>query len=159
MCIRDRIGDEHGVESARAAGAGVATPGLGLLPVSVAFGAEKILGRPRGTWQGTQVVGYEIHHGVCHVDPQVLASGSAETFLDGCRVGSVWGTLWHGAMENDAFRRAWLTQVAASSGSAWRPRDGVPGFADRREAMIDALADAVESHLDLDALLALARPR
>ena len=39
--------------------------------------------------------GYEIHHGVCHVDPQVLASGSAETFLDGCRVGSVWGTLWH----------------------------------------------------------------
>ena len=71
----------------------------------------------------------------------------------------VWGTLWHGAMENDAFRRAWLTQVAASSGSAWRPRDGVPGFADRREAMIDALADAVESHLDLDALLALARPR
>ncbi|MCA0436397.1 MAG: cobyric acid synthase [Austwickia sp.] len=146
------IGDEAGVESAAAAGAGRMTPGLGLLPVRVSFGIEKILGRPRGTWRGHEVVGYEIHHGICD-----LAAGTAEPFLDGCRVGSVWGTLWHGAMENDAFRRAWLTEIAGAAGSAWRPRDGVPGFADRREAMIDTLADAVEAHLDLDALLALAR--
>ena len=149
------IGDEGGVESARAAGADEPTPGLGLLPVHVEFGAAKILGRPRGAWRGHEVVGYEIHHGICTVDGS--PDREPEPFLDGCRVDAVWGTLWHGAMENDAFRRAWLTEIARASGSGWRPRDGVPGFADRREAMIDALADAVETHLDVPALLALAR--
>ena len=45
--------------------------------------------------------------------------------------------------------------VAALSGSLWQSRPGAAGFAQRRSAMIDALADAVEEHLDLDALLAL----
>lgn len=162
------IGDEHGVESAGARGAGGATPGLGLLPVTVSFGADKVLGRPRGSWNGTEVVGYEIHHGVCTIDRGVdgvdpgagpAMATDVEPFLDGCRVGSVWGTLWHGAMENDAFRRAWLTRIATDSGSLWRPRDDVPGFADRREAMIDALAGAVETHLDLDALIGGGRQR
>ena len=44
--------------------------GLGLLPVRVRFGAEKILGRPRGRALGAPVAGYEIHHGVAEVtDP------------------------------------------------------------------------------------------
>ena len=45
-----------------------------------------------------------------------------EPFLDGWRVGQVWGTMWHGTLENDDFRRAWLSEVAAAAGSDWRPR-------------------------------------
>ena len=79
---------------------------------------------------------------------------SAESFLDGCRVGSVWGTMWHGTLENDGFRRAFLTEVAETTGSAWRVIGGAPAYVDRRETMIDTLADAIEAHVDLDVLLA-----
>ncbi|HLL64050.1 MAG TPA: cobyric acid synthase [Propionibacteriaceae bacterium] len=122
-------------------------PGLDLLPVQVTFAADKVLGRPEGEWRGHPVSAYEIHHGVAEV-------AGGEQFLDGCRVGAVWGTMWHGAFENDGFRRAWLNEVAAATGSPWRPTDGAPAYAGRREQMINTLADALESHVDLDVLLA-----
>lgn len=125
-------------------------PGLGLLPARVRFRAEKSLGRPQGSWRGHPVVGYEIHHGVVEVE-------SGEPFLDGVRVGNTWGTIWHGAFENDAFRRAWLAELAAAAGSAWRPAENQPGFIERREQMLDVLADALAARLDLAALLDLAR--
>ena len=37
------------------------------------------------------------------------------------------------------------------------PDEKAPGYAQRRERMIDALAGAMEAELDVDALLALAR--
>ena len=37
--------------------------GLGLLPLTIRFGREKILARPVGTALGQPVEGYEIHHG------------------------------------------------------------------------------------------------
>ncbi|MBW3084983.1 Cobyric acid synthase [Austwickia sp. TVS 96-490-7B] len=150
------IDDENGVESSsghRADSGGV--PGLGLLPVHVVFGADKHLGRPRGTWRGHHVVGYEIHHGVC--EPLEGTETDVEPFLDGYHRGPVWGTLWHGALENDSFRRAWLTEIAQSVGSTWQPHPDTPGFTQRRETMIDDLADAVEEHLDLAALYDLAQ--
>jgi adenosylcobyric acid synthase len=122
--------------------------GLDLLPVQTTFEAEKVLGRPSGSWRGHPVTAYEIHHGVAVVDPDV------EPFLDGCRVGQVWGTMWHGAFENDAFRRSWLTEAATVAGSSWRPVPDALGYQTRRELMIDTLADAVTAHLDLDLLLA-----
>ena len=128
-------------------------PGLGLLPTSVTFGQAKVLRRTIGDWRGKDVAGYEIHHGIASVD------GGVEPFLDGCRAGSVWGTMWHGAFENDGFRRAWLASATTGSGRAFRPADGALGFADRREAMIDRLADAVAEHLDTDAVLALLAAR
>jgi len=123
--------------------------GLGLLPVRVRFGPDKVLGRPRGRALGAPVAGYEIHHGVAEItDP------AAEPFLDGCRRGAVWGTSWHGALENDDFRRAFLTEVAALAG-----RDFIPApdtdFAALREARLDALGDLVAGHLDTAALTAL----
>lgn len=124
-------------------------PGLGLLPGRVRFSEEKVLGRPRGSWHGHQVTAYEIHHGVVEVT-------GGEPFLDGVRHGSTWGTIWHGAFENDDFRRAWLTTVAEAVGSTWRPVPGQPGFAERRAQMLDALAGALVEHVDLDALLARA---
>ena len=79
-----------------------------------------------------------------------------EPFLDGWQVGGVWGTTWHGAFENDGFRRAFLTGVAERTGSAWRPGT-TPGFRARREEMLERLADAVVEHLDTDALRRLLR--
>ncbi len=124
-------------------------PGWGLLPARVRFSAEKILGEPSGSWRGHRVVGYEIHHGVA--EPT-----GGEPFLDGVRTGNTWGTIWHGAFENDGFRRAWLSELAATVGSTWRPAEGGPGFAERRTLMLDELADALEAHADVDALLDLA---
>jgi adenosylcobyric acid synthase len=123
--------------------------GLGLLPVRVRFGAEKILGRPRGRALGAPVAGYEIHHGVAEItDP---AGSGSEPFLDGCRRGAVWGTSWHGALENDEFRRAFLTEVAALAGRDFTPAPGTD-FAAAREARLDLLGDLVAGHLDTAAL-------
>ncbi|MBO1756754.1 cobyric acid synthase [Allobranchiibius sp. CTAmp26] len=131
------------VESA----AGV-VPGLGLLSATTRFAPSKVLARPRGSWEGLPVEGYEIHHGVVTAD---------DTFPGGTREGSTYGTIWHGTLEGDDFRRAWLTQVAAAAGSSWAPVADAPSFAARREAQIDALADAVTEALDLDRLLAIAQ--
>ena len=61
--LAGRIDDE--VESRRGT-----VDGLGLLPVRVRFGSEKILGRPQGRALGAPVAGYEIHHGVAEItDP------------------------------------------------------------------------------------------
>jgi len=140
--LAGRIEDE--VESRRGA-----VDGLGLLPVRVRFGAEKILGRPRGSALGAPVAGYEIHHGIAEVtDP---ASSGTEPFLDGCRRGPVWGTSWHGALENDEFRRLFLAEVAALAGRDFTPAPGT-SFAAVREARLDVLADLVAAHLDTAAL-------
>jgi adenosylcobyric acid synthase len=120
--------------------------GLGLLPVRVVFGPSKRLGRPVGRALGAAVAGYEIHHGIAEVtDP------AAEPFLDGCRRGAVWGTSWHGVLENDEFRRAFLAEVAALAGRDFTPAPDTD-FGAVRQARLDALGDLVAGHLDTAAL-------
>ncbi len=121
-----------------------AVEGLGLLPVRVEFAPEKTLRRPNGTAYGETVHAYEIHHGIAAVD-------GGEPWLDGCHSGAVWGTTWHGALENDAFRRAFLSDVASVTGRAFVPAPDTD-FAALREAQLDALGDLVEANLDTDAL-------
>lgn len=135
------IDDEHESGAGR-------VPALGVLPGSVTFSASKTLGRPSGAWAGHPVEGYEIHHGVVDDD------GS---FPGGSRRGATYGSIWHGILECDGFRRAWLCEVAETTGSAWRPEPDAEPFAQRRERMLDLLADQVTEHLDLDLLLRLAR--
>jgi adenosylcobyric acid synthase len=130
-------------------------PGLGLLPTAVEFRARKVLARPVGRWRGHEVAAYEIHHGVAR---PLAHAGDVEPFLDGWRRGAVWGTTWHGAFENDDFRRAWLRAAAEQARVRFVPSSG-EGFAAQREAMIDALADAVDEHLDTDALCRLVESR
>lgn len=144
--LAERICDQDDVESGLQE-----APGLGLLPVEVSFQAGKTLALPQGAWRGIPVGGYEIHHGRCDL------VGDAEPFPGGCRRGAVWGTMWHGAFESDEFRRAWLAEVAAGQGIGWTPRTDRPGFAARRELMIDRLADAMTAELDLGAVFGLAR--
>jgi adenosylcobyric acid synthase len=121
--------------------------GLGLLPVRITFEREKRLARPEGQAYGEPVRAYEIHHGVATVE-------GGEPFLDGCRQKNVWGTTWHGALENDGFRRAFLADVAARAGRDFVPDPGTD-FAALREERLDALGDLVEQHLDTAALLHL----
>ncbi len=103
---------------------------------------------PTGTALGVAASGYEIHHGRVVV-------GADEEFLGGARSGAVFGTMWHGSLEGDELRAAWLRQVAALAGvSDFAP--GTASFAALREAQVDRLADLLEEHLDVDALLDLA---
>lgn len=134
---------EDDVES----GAG-AVAGLGLLAATVRFGADKHVGRVTGSGYGAPVTtAYEIHHGVVTVE-------GGEPFLDGVRAGAVWGTTWHGAWESDAFRRAFLADVARHARRDFEPAAGTD-VAALREARLDVLGDLVEEHLDTTALLRL----
>jgi adenosylcobyric acid synthase len=122
--------------------------GLGLLDADVTFGETKVLRRwPR------PLTGYEIHHGRlsrCAEEAWFTVDDQPQGLVRG----AVFGTHWHGLLDNDDFRRAWLTRVAGAAG-----RSGfVVGDTDvaaRRDAQLDLLADLVAAHLDLDAILAL----
>ena len=126
--------------------------GLGLLPGRVVFHEDKVLARPIGTWRGHHVEGYEIHHGV--VEPT-----GGEDFPGGHAVGPVRGSIWHGTLECDDYRRALLDDVAATVGARWSAEPGAAPFAARREGMIDILADALETHVDVDAIIDLTREK
>jgi adenosylcobyric acid synthase len=120
-------------------------PGLALLATEVRFAAGKTLGRPAGEALGQPVQGYEIHHG------RVTVDAGAEPFLDGVRAGAVFGTTWHGALENDGFRRAFLTEVARIAGRRFVVAPDTD-FAAVREARLDALGELIAEHADTDAL-------
>jgi adenosylcobyric acid synthase len=124
--------------------------GLAMLPVRTEFGREKVLARPfRTLADGVVVHGYEIHHGA------VSRDGGEPFFADeGCRVEAVAGTQWHGLMENDGFRREYLSYVARVAGRSFTGADDVC-FDAIREAKLDRLADLVADHLDSDGVRAL----
>lgn len=124
------------------------TAGLGLLDADIAFAPAKVLRR----W-GAPLAGYEIHHG------RLTRCAEAEWFgrdgePHGVVRGAVFGTHWHGLLDNDGFRRDWLARVAAAAG-----RGGfVPAETDvgaRRDAQLDVAADLLAAHLDIDAIWTL----
>jgi adenosylcobyric acid synthase len=133
------ISDPDGVEGVP----GAEVEGLGLLDVRTDFAAEKVLRLPTGTALGAPASGYEIHHGR-------ITRGHGDEFLGGARSETVLGTMWHGSLEGDALRGALLAELLG------RKPSGV-SFGTAREARIDRLGDLVEEHLDVDALLHLAR--
>ncbi|MCM3886465.1 cobyric acid synthase [Frankia sp. R82] len=125
--------------------------GLGLLPVTTVFEQTKLLGRRTAVGiagaAGHPVSGYEIRHGRLTIADHPGATAFA---ADGVRVGAVVGTSWHGLLENDAFRRAYLRSVATDAGRAFVP--GTVSFAAVRARRLDALGDLVADHLDTSAL-------
>ncbi|MGE2814583.1 cobyric acid synthase [Mycobacterium heidelbergense] len=127
-------------------------PGLGLLDADVAFDRTKTLRR----WQ-RPLTGYEIHHGRltrCAEDAWFYANAEAGSQPQGIVRGAVFGTHWHGLLDNDDFRRAWLTRVAAAGrgGFVVCPDTNVTA---RRDAQLDVIAGLLASHLDVDAVLGL----
>ena len=133
--IRDEVESRSGL-----------VPGLGLLPATVRFGPRKILRRCQDSGLGEQVTGYEIHHGVTE-------AVGGEPFPGGCVTGAVYGTSWHGLLESDGFRRAFLRRAAAAAGREFTPV--AVSFAAARERQLDLLADLIEAHADTGALRTL----
>ncbi|KUI19900.1 cobalamin biosynthesis protein CobQ [Mycobacterium lehmannii] len=132
-----RIDDD--VES----GAGV-VPGLNLLDADIVFTPEKTLLRHE-----EPLSGYEIHHG------QIGRSTEEQWLGVGLRRGAVYGTHWHGVLDNDDVRRSWLVEVAQAAGrNGFVVADDVDVGA-RRDAQLDLMADLLTSHLDVDAVLTL----
>lgn len=132
---------------------GSTVAGLGLLDLDVVFEAAKVLAQVSDSASGIPVRGYEIHHG------RVVRSGDAP-LLDGLGEGSVsgavFGTHWHGLLENDAYRRHFLTRVAELAGREGFVVAPDVSVAAVREAQLDLLADLLAEHADVDALLSCA---
>ncbi|HYO02389.1 MAG TPA: cobyric acid synthase [Mycobacterium sp.] len=118
--------------------------GLGLLDADIVFEPAKTLRH----WDGP-LRGYEIHHGQ-------VARTSDDPWLDvGLRRGAVYGTHWHGLLDNDDVRRRWLTDAASAAGRhGFVVADDVDVTA-RRDAQLDVMADLLAAHLDVAAVLDL----
>lgn len=123
-------------------------PGLNLLDADIVFAVAKTLRRHEDP-----LCGYEIHHGQVSrsTEQQWLGSGISV----GLRRGAVYGTHWHGVLDNDVVRRAWLAEAATAAGrGGFVVADDVDVSA-RRDAQLDMMADLLTSHLDIDAVLTL----
>lgn len=146
-----RIEDPTGVESSVAS-----TEGLGHLDAATSFDDSKVTRQRRGWALGLPVGGYQIHHGrvESRTAPFVrfddgAADGATGTTSAG---GAVYGTTLHGLLDEDEFRWALLAQIGRRAGKRF-----VRGacLEAARQARIDAIADAVEAHLDLGAVDAI----
>jgi adenosylcobyric acid synthase len=118
--------------------------GLGLLDADIVFEPKKTLRH----WE-TPLHGYEIHHG------QVSRTGDDDWLGVGIRRGAVYGTHWHGLLDNDAVRRNWLADAAVAAGRTGFVVAADVSVAARREAQLDVMADALAAHVDIDAVLEL----
>ncbi len=161
------VADPLGIE-----GPAGSVDGLGLLDVVTEMTADKstvpVQGRDCAT--GAAVGGYEIHLGRTEgpdcARPMLMIAHDPEMWVpvfgkdhaqnkerpDGAasRDGRVRGTYVHGLFTSDEFRRAWLAQFAVASRLAYE---------ERIEQALDALADHLEAHLDVDRIVAIARSR
>jgi adenosylcobyric acid synthase len=128
--------------------------GLGLLDIDTVLGAEKRLASTSGTElaTGMPVTGYEMHLGTTTGPglerPMLLLAGRSDGAVSAD--GDVAGCYLHGLFASDPFRCSFLARLGAASGGI--------AYEHQVETIVDALADHLERHLDLSALLAAARP-
>jgi len=140
------ITDPDGIE-----GKSGTSEGLGLLDVETVLTPVKQLRVEQATHlaSGEAIAGYHMHMGETtgrdrdRAFARVDGAGEGAISADG----RVMGTYLHGLFAGDGFRRAFLGN-AASPDLAYEA--GI-------EATLDALAAHLEKHIDIDALLALAR--
>ena len=129
------------------------TPGLGLLEVDTVMTADKRLARVSAVHAatGSPVSGYEIHIGVTDGPDCARPFAHVEGRPEGARSadGRVEGSYLHGLFAEDAFRAAWLAGLGAVAGGV--------AYGTAVEAVLDRLAAHLETHLDVDGLLAAAR--
>ncbi len=143
------IADPDGVE-----GPPSAVAGLGLIDVETVLSGDKRLVPIRGvTADGVAFSAYEMHMG--RTDGPARARPFATLEGDGPEGavspdGHIMGTYAHGLFAADGQRAAWLARLGAGP-SAVAYEAGV-------EAALEALADHLGRHIDLDRLLALAAP-
>jgi adenosylcobyric acid synthase len=142
------VADPQGIEGPPGEVAGLAS-----LDVQTVLSDYKRLEPISGaTDGGVPFRGYEMHMGVtvgadCARPFARLDGGAAEGAVSAD--GRVFGTYIHGLFADDRQRAAWLARLSA----------GAPGlcYDDVIEQTLDRLAAHLETHLDLDRLLKLAR--
>jgi adenosylcobyric acid synthase len=144
------IADPQGVE-----GPPQTVPGLGLLDVETVLAPEKTTIAVAGIHRrsGSEVCGYEIHMGrTAGPDcgrPFAEIGGQPDGAVS--TDGRIAGTYLHGLLAADAFRAAFLAEIGAPAGLA--------GYDTAVETALDGWAAHLAAHLDLDAVLAIARAR
>ncbi len=145
-----RVHDPAGVEGVQGS-----QPGLGLLDVETQLAGAKILRPVEGTTPtGIPVSGYEIHIGRTEGPDTARPLLLLPHGLDGAqsRDGRASGCYLHGLFASDAYRADFLAR--------FRPeRRASAGFEAKIETVLDGLADHLETHLNLDALWAVAQQR
>jgi adenosylcobyric acid synthase len=142
------IADPDGIE-----GEAGASGGLGLLDVETVLAPAKELRIEQGrAFTDDAIAGYHMHMGVTTGPDRERPFARIEGQPEGAIApdGKVMGTYLHGLFASDSFRRSLLRNLGAHVDDAQDYEAGV-------EATLDALAAHLEEHLDLDALLALAR--
>jgi adenosylcobyric acid synthase len=146
-----RLADPQGIE-----GPPGESPGLGLLDVETVLTAEKALVETSGVERasGAAVRGYEMHvgrtSGADAARPMLDLAGRADGAVSAD--GRVCGSHLHGLFAGDAFRRAFLARLGGAG-------DASLDYERRVEETLDALAVHLETHLDIDRLLEIARAR
>jgi adenosylcobyric acid synthase len=142
------VADPEGIE-----GPAGETAGLGLLDVTTVMTGEKTLTRVSAQHLATRqpIDAYEIHigrtDGPDRARPFAMLDGAPEGAIS--RDGRVYGSYLHGLFASDDFRSLFLGQLDIPvTGQQYRGRV---------ESALDALADHIEAHLDVEGLLALAR--
>ena len=146
------VADPLGLESGRGREAG-----LGMLAIATELAAQKTLAATRAVHAptGLRLAGYEIHHGLTTIPEGSDAPAVAITREDGSAMGygrtdgRVWGAYLHGLFDADAFRRHFLDGLRRRRGLAPIERTAPYDL----EPALDRLADVLESHLDIPALL------
>ncbi|HUK10160.1 MAG TPA: cobyric acid synthase [Stellaceae bacterium] len=146
-----RVADPGGIE-----GPPGAAPGLGLLDVETVLTADKMLTTVEGidVKTGAAIKGYEMHVGRSTGPDTARPMLRLGDRLDGAmsRDGRVMGCHVHGLFSCDPFRRAF---IAALGGKA----DQGLIYEAQVDSALDALADHLDAHLDVPALLEIARAR
>ena len=142
------ISDPDGIE-----GTPATVTGLGLLDVQTVMAGDKrvTLTQARHTASGTPASGYEIHigrtEGADRARPVFTVDGAPEGAIS--TDGRVMGSYLHGLFSDDAFRGAFLRGLGAQASNTV--------YAQGVEDTLDALADHLEAHADIDGLLRIAR--
>jgi adenosylcobyric acid synthase len=142
------IADPEGIE-----GQPGSVPGLGLLDLTTTMTADKRVTETTALHPatGTTVNGYEIHLGRTEGPDRARPLFSVNGQPEGAQRadGRVMGSYLHGMFTEDAFRRAFLASLGATSGNA--------SYDQTVEDTLDALADHLAAHVDCEALLKLAQ--
>ncbi len=143
------IADPDGIE-----GPAGSAPGLGHLAVETVLAGEKTLTHvaAQSARFGTTVRGYEIHMGRTNgadcARPMLQIGDRQDGAISAD--GRVMGSYVHGIFADDAFRRAFLDDLAARRGQFGT--FGVVDFDARVDSVLDELATHVADNLDMDAI-------